>query len=174
MYDELVKKIRHCATDPMHCLSCGEVKDGRCFKRLMTQAADAIEELSKLHWISVEERLPELGKYVLVRFASNDMAVACYFNRDEGMIFWRAMTDDGWCADCDEIYKTYPSGGALHIVLDDGNTEDEFIRWCIENALKYVEEKDQWMFVRCAELMLTMPEHKRDRAIVTAFKEEGE
>lgn len=73
-----------------------------------------------------------------------------------------------------EIYKTYPGGGALHIVLDDGNTEDEFIRWCIENALKYVEEKDQWMFVRCAELMLTMPERKRDRAIVTAFKEEGE
>ena len=46
MYDELVKKIRHCATDPMHCLSCGEAKDGRCFIRLMTQAADAIEELS--------------------------------------------------------------------------------------------------------------------------------
>lgn len=45
MYDELVKKIRHCATDPMHCLSCGEDKDGRCFMRLMTQAADAIEEL---------------------------------------------------------------------------------------------------------------------------------
>ena len=46
MYDELVKKIRRCATDQMHCLSCGEVKDGRCFKRLMTQAADAIEQLS--------------------------------------------------------------------------------------------------------------------------------
>ena len=47
MYDKLVKKIRHCATDPMHCLSCGEDKDGRCFARLMKQAADAIEELSK-------------------------------------------------------------------------------------------------------------------------------
>lgn len=46
MYDELVKELRHCATDPMHCLSCGEDKDGRCFARLMTQAADAIEELS--------------------------------------------------------------------------------------------------------------------------------
>lgn len=49
MYDELIKKIRHCATDPMHCLSCAEDKDGRCFKRLMTQAADAIEELQKLN-----------------------------------------------------------------------------------------------------------------------------
>ena len=47
MYDELVKKIRHCATDPMHCLSCAEDKDGRCFARLMTQSADAIEELQK-------------------------------------------------------------------------------------------------------------------------------
>ena len=52
-------------------------------------------------WIPVNERLPKLDKYVLVRFASNDMAVACYFNRDEDMIFWRAMTDDGWYADCD-------------------------------------------------------------------------
>ena len=43
MYDELLKKIRHCATDPMHCLSCAEDKDGRCFARLMTQSADAIE-----------------------------------------------------------------------------------------------------------------------------------
>lgn len=48
MYDELAKKIRQCATDPMHCLSCGEDKDGRCFKRLMTQAADAIEKLQKV------------------------------------------------------------------------------------------------------------------------------
>lgn len=47
MYDELLKKIRHCATDPMHCLSCAEDKDGRCFARLMTQSADAIEELKK-------------------------------------------------------------------------------------------------------------------------------
>lgn len=81
MYDELVKKIRHCATDPMHCLSCGEDKDGRCFARLMTQAADAIEALSKLalsehnraaklawerRWIPVAERLPKTDDLVIV------------------------------------------------------------------------------------------------------------
>lgn len=71
-----------------------------------------------------------------------------------------------------EIYKTYPSGGALHIVLDDGNTEDQFIQWCIDNAIDDVEAKDQWMFKRCAELMLTIPERKRDRAIVVAFNKE--
>lgn len=45
--ERLVEKMRHCATDPMPCLSCNEVNDGRCFKRLMMQAADVIEELSK-------------------------------------------------------------------------------------------------------------------------------
>ena len=80
MYDELVKKIRHCVTDPMHCLSCDEPKDASCFVRLMTQAVDAIEQLSnagsaygrgwtlgydagreesKLRWIPVNERLPK-------------------------------------------------------------------------------------------------------------------
>lgn len=92
MYDELIKKIRHCATDPMHCLSCGEDKDGRCFKRLMTQAADAIEELKKAvnfhkynsefwedkynsladeKWIPVAERLPERGERVLCYCRAN-------------------------------------------------------------------------------------------------------
>lgn len=72
MYDELVKKIRHCATDPMHCLSCGEDKDGLCFKRLMTQAADAIESLAEriegTRWISVEDDLPKDTKPVLAYY----------------------------------------------------------------------------------------------------------
>lgn len=46
-YTDLVKKIRHCATDPMHCLTCDEDKDGRCFARLMREAADAIEALQR-------------------------------------------------------------------------------------------------------------------------------
>ena len=81
MYDELVKKIRHCATDPMHCLSCAEDKDGRCFKRLMTQAADAIEKMSEAYdklsrhmddlaalmprWIPVTEQLIHSGWYLV-------------------------------------------------------------------------------------------------------------
>jgi len=71
-----------------------------------------------------------------------------------------------------EIYKTYPSGGALHIVLDDGNTEDEHIQWCIDNALDDVEGKDQWMFKRCADLLLTMEECKRDKVVEVAFQKE--
>lgn len=52
-------------------------------------------------WIPVTERLPEKRKYVLVRYKNNDMAVACWFDGDEDILFWRAMTDEGWCADCD-------------------------------------------------------------------------
>lgn len=68
---------------------------------IIMQAADAIEELSKPRWISVTERLPEKMQYVLVRYQNNDMAVASWFGGDEHIRFWRAMTDEGWCADCD-------------------------------------------------------------------------
>ena len=33
-------------------------------------------------WISAKERLPEIGKNVLVCFQNGDMAVACVFNTD--------------------------------------------------------------------------------------------
>ena len=99
MYDELVKKIRHCATDPMHCLSCGEDKDGRCFKRLMTQAADAIEQLSnagsaygrgwtlgydagraesKPHWIPSEDCLPTIGEEIITLGPNGGMDCGYY------------------------------------------------------------------------------------------------
>jgi len=52
-------------------------------------------------WIPVTERLPEQGKYVLVRYKSNDMAVACVFDFDENMAFGRAMADEAYASDCD-------------------------------------------------------------------------
>ena len=109
MYDELVKKIRHCATDPMHCLSCGEDKDGRCFARLMTEAADAIEELSRdldsmneanialygalPKWISVQDDLPEVpdgemfskGVYVT---DGMEITKACIMRAYDGVTGW--------------------------------------------------------------------------------------
>lgn len=120
MYDELVKKLRNRRI----CVQSGGDL-GKDFP-LMREAADAIGELSmKLHgdeaaiagmkreiermvvsvnkprWISVTERLPEKMQYVLVRYQNNDMAVASWFGGDEHIRFWRAMTDEGWCADCD-------------------------------------------------------------------------
>lgn len=39
-------------------------------------------------------------------------------------------------ADIEFIYEISCVGGPLHIVLDDGNVDDEDIQWCIEKAPK--------------------------------------
>lgn len=108
MYDELVKRLRHSANFAERGLTPPPSE--------LCEAADAIEALSKLaldehnraavaawehRWIPVSERLPEKMQYVLVRYQNNDMAVASWFGGDEDIRFCRAMTDEGWCADCD-------------------------------------------------------------------------
>ena len=105
MYEELVKRLRHNA---INADSGNEI--GEAFYADIMQAADAIEELSRKYteernaaveltgelankhrWISVEERLPETGQDVLVKFPQN-MAVA---SRDMGE--WVVNSGDGWC-----------------------------------------------------------------------------
>ena len=106
MYDDLVKRLR-ASVDGRYekCEVCPYEEDYPCcvdcLDKMHKQAADAIEELSKPGWIPVTERLPEKMQYVLVRYQNNDMAVASWFGGDEHIRFWRAMTDEGWCADCD-------------------------------------------------------------------------
>ena len=46
MYDELVKRLKNCATQAAPCLTCDMTDDGSCIETLMKQAADAIEELT--------------------------------------------------------------------------------------------------------------------------------
>lgn len=47
MYEELVKSLRNCVADENGCcFRCPEDCNGPCQENLMTQAADAIEELS--------------------------------------------------------------------------------------------------------------------------------
>ncbi len=58
-------------------------------------------DVRPVEWTPVTEKWPKKGKYVLVRFPNNDMAVACVFEHDEDWLFWRAMTDEGWTCDCD-------------------------------------------------------------------------
>lgn len=123
MYDELVKRLWECASG--ECFNCSQYTETTnasvCSKELMKQAADAIEELQKENeslarsvneaaeilrtrkpkWVSVEDRMPKIGEFVLVCFKNNDMAVAKIFAHDENFIFWRALTDEGWEADCD-------------------------------------------------------------------------
>jgi len=58
-----------------------------------------------------------------------------------------------------EIYSKYPSGGALHIVLDDGNLRNNDIKWCIEEIEKLEEDKE--LFLNCANNILKMTQTQR-------------
>ena len=70
-----------------------------------------------------------------------------------------------------EIYKTNPAGGALHIVLDDGNTESHFIQWCFANSIPKIENAEmRELFVKCACNLLEIGgERTRDNVIGMAF-----
>lgn len=73
-----------------------------------------------------------------------------------------------------QIYERNGVGGALHIVLDDGNTEDHHIIWCVENMNDYPAE-EQRLYVRCAELlMLIKNPRNRYRKIQKAFDKMAE
>ena len=52
-----------------------------------------------------------------------------------------------------QIYTKHPTGGAMHIVLDDGNTEDNHIDFCIRYAVTHYPEEDQRLFLKCADLL---------------------
>ena len=52
-------------------------------------------------WIRTKDKLPPRYKYVLGLYESGNMAVVCWFDNDEDLLFWRAMCDDGWESDCD-------------------------------------------------------------------------
>lgn len=73
------------------------------------------------------------------------------------------------------IYKKYPSGGALHIVLDDGNDDDRCILWCLQNSIidkEFCPKEDRAMFEKCAINLLKLgTERKRGNCIYTAFME---
>ena len=46
MYDELIERLRNCATQAAPCKTCDLVEDGSCSDTLMNEAADAIEHLA--------------------------------------------------------------------------------------------------------------------------------
>ena len=63
---------------------------------------DAVKLLKQSNqWISVKDRLPKKGQYVLCVFETGYMVVACIYEKDEDVVFWRAQTDDGWECDMD-------------------------------------------------------------------------
>ena len=82
-YAELVKALRCCSKIDARnngCDSCPYEYCGDDCQNLCGYAADAIEELLAAvpKWISVEERLPEIGKFVLVS-DGDDIDAACRY-----------------------------------------------------------------------------------------------
>lgn len=54
-------------------------------------------------------------------------------------------------------------GGLLHIVLDDGNLDDEDIQWCLNycNEKENEDRKDKAVCIEIAQRMLNMTEFER-------------
>ena len=74
-----------------------------------------------------------------------------------------------------QIYKKYSTGGALHIVLDDYNTDDEDILWCLQNSIPDEEsckKQDREMFERCAINLIKINENRRKGTIKNALNVE--
>lgn len=74
-----------------------------------------------------------------------------------------------------QIYKKYSTGGALHIVLDDDNTDDESILWCLQNSIpddEFCEKQDRKLFERCAINLIKINENRRKRIIKNALNSE--
>lgn len=70
-----------------------------------------------------------------------------------------------------KIYEIYPCGGALHIVLDDGNVEDRHIHWCMVYAIPEIEDSEvRELFEKCAINLIKLDtERKRLSCISEAF-----
>lgn len=69
------------------------------------------------------------------------------------------------------IYIKYSTGGALHIVLDDLNTDDEYILWCLQNSIideNFCDKEDRKMFEQCAINLIKINENKRKYIIQKA------
>lgn len=70
-----------------------------------------------------------------------------------------------------QIYKKYSTGGALHIVLDDYNTDDENILWCLQNSIideNFCDKEDRKIFEQCAINLIKINENKRKYIIQKA------
>lgn len=71
-----------------------------------------------------------------------------------------------------EIYKISPNGGALHIVLEDFNTDSSDIIWCTENTIpKVKDDRERKLYEKCADNLLSMSLKHRNKCIVKAHRQ---
>lgn len=74
-----------------------------CMMRVRSMVHSAPILTMPNEWVSVEERLPEKKRDVLILFEGGNMAVGWWHDSDEYITFWCAYTDDGFYTDCDDI-----------------------------------------------------------------------
>lgn len=53
--------------------------------------------------------------------------------------------------------QTHPAWGSLHVVLDDGNIEDCFVRYCLDRAVEMNDAEG----IELAIILLTMSKTQR-------------
>ena len=111
MYDDLVKRLRNCVSDTVEdCAGCpyqGGYKGTYCMNGLITEAADAIEELSKPKWIPVTERLPEVDQPVMIFAFGKSVGEGVYRGHDGFHHVWKMYTSSGTYWD-DEVTHWQP------------------------------------------------------------------
>lgn len=74
---------------------------------LITEAADAIEELSKPKWIPVTERLPEVDQPVMIFAFGKSVGEGVYRGHDGFHHVWKMYTSSGTYWD-DEVTHWQP------------------------------------------------------------------
>lgn len=68
------------------------------------------------------------------------------------------MIPDELITQCRQYYKKHPSGGSLHIALDDGNMETDHVQFCLDYAMK---ERDR-AGVKLARTLLELSLEQRE------------
>lgn len=107
MYEWVVNRLRNAeAEHTKHgedklAVLCRDAANAVVALNMHSGLTEAMHHNQQAQWIPVTDVLPEKRKYVLVRYKNNDMAVAGWFDGDENILFWRAMIDERWCANCD-------------------------------------------------------------------------
>lgn len=66
------------------------------------------------------------------------------------------------------IYENYNCvGGALHLVIDNHNLDDDDINWCINNSISNIKDnKERQIYLECAKLLLKLSYSSRCRLII--------
>lgn len=87
--EEIVKALRECSSESTNCSRCpmwDSKLDLRCMDAAMICAADMLEQDAQ-GWISVKDRMPEYGRY-LVTVVRDDGAVAVHTATYNDLSWW--------------------------------------------------------------------------------------